>query len=253
MKTYSDKGYVELFHLFFLAQLGRKVAKSAYALKGGCNLRFFFGSPRYSEDIDLDVSELPVHKLEDRVGGILASTPFRQILQVRGIGIEHINGDKQTETTQRWKIGLTIPKVEKTVPTKIEFSRRGMGEDRSFGTVDAAVTAMYEVSPVMVMHYSKQSAFQQKIKALADRRETQARDIFDLYLLASQGANTSSAPPDILGRTGVARDNVMLVDYSTFKAQVLAYLPIEDQEVYDECAWDAIRLAVLEALEEEPK
>jgi len=33
--------YVERFHLLFLAQLGHNLDKSCYALKGGCNLRFF--------------------------------------------------------------------------------------------------------------------------------------------------------------------------------------------------------------------
>lgn len=32
---------VELFHLLFLDVFGRKVDKRFYAVKGGCNLRFF--------------------------------------------------------------------------------------------------------------------------------------------------------------------------------------------------------------------
>lgn len=51
----SDKQTVELFHLLFLQQLGTRLEKKLYALKGGCNLRFFFRSVRYSEDLDLDV------------------------------------------------------------------------------------------------------------------------------------------------------------------------------------------------------
>ena len=38
--------YIERFHLLFLAQLGQKLDKRFYALKGGCNLRFFFKSIR---------------------------------------------------------------------------------------------------------------------------------------------------------------------------------------------------------------
>ena len=56
MKIYSPKASVELFHLVFIDLLGRKVDKKHYALKGGCNLRFFFKSFRYSEDMDVDVS-----------------------------------------------------------------------------------------------------------------------------------------------------------------------------------------------------
>lgn len=47
---------VEVFHLIFLRALVAKGEdKSLIALKGGCNLRFYFGSIRYSEDIDFDV------------------------------------------------------------------------------------------------------------------------------------------------------------------------------------------------------
>ena len=54
MKIYSPKATVELIHLVLLDLLGRKVDKKQYALKGGCNLRFFFKSIRYSDDMDLD-------------------------------------------------------------------------------------------------------------------------------------------------------------------------------------------------------
>jgi hypothetical protein len=48
----------EVFHLLFLRELVRGVPLSAFVLKGGTNLRFFFGSIRYSEDMDLDASGL---------------------------------------------------------------------------------------------------------------------------------------------------------------------------------------------------
>jgi hypothetical protein len=47
---------VEQFHLLFLAQLGRRLDKTLYVVKGGCNLRFFHRSVRLSEDVDSDVA-----------------------------------------------------------------------------------------------------------------------------------------------------------------------------------------------------
>lgn len=187
MNTYTDKQCVELFHLLFLAQLGRKVDKRFYALKGGCNLRFFFKSPRYSQDMDLDAREIPVHRLQDRVNAILASKPFAQILQVKGITIEHVNDDKQTQTVQRWKLGLVVPRVERPLPTKIEFSQRSVSEEPEFEAIDPAIIAMYELQPMMANHYPKQVAYQQKVRALIDRKELQARDVFDLDLLLGSG------------------------------------------------------------------
>ncbi|HBA84507.1 MAG TPA: hypothetical protein DCZ95_10475 [Verrucomicrobia bacterium] len=44
----------------------------------------------YINPMDLDVKDIPVHKLADQVGGILESKPFAQILQVREMAVEHI-------------------------------------------------------------------------------------------------------------------------------------------------------------------
>jgi hypothetical protein len=63
---YSNRQYVELFHLLFLRQLASGEDRSLIALKGGCNLRFFFGSIRYSEDMDLDVWTMARETLKNK-------------------------------------------------------------------------------------------------------------------------------------------------------------------------------------------
>ena len=54
---------VEVFHLEFLRGVVRSESAKNFAVKGGCNLRFFLGSPRYSEDLDLDLSHIQVQTL----------------------------------------------------------------------------------------------------------------------------------------------------------------------------------------------
>lgn len=124
MHPLQQFGYIERFHLLFMAYLGQKIDKRFYALKGGCNLRFFFKSIRYSEDMDMDVQTIAVNELRGRVAGILKSAPFLQALTAHGINFEHVTESKQTETTQRWKFGLLVPGSATPAPTKIEFSRR---------------------------------------------------------------------------------------------------------------------------------
>jgi predicted nucleotidyltransferase component of viral defense system len=53
----SDRELCELFHFLFLERLLRTTSPELYVLKGGVNLRFFHQSPRYSEDLDLDVHQ----------------------------------------------------------------------------------------------------------------------------------------------------------------------------------------------------
>ncbi|MEX0902291.1 MAG: nucleotidyl transferase AbiEii/AbiGii toxin family protein [Pseudohongiellaceae bacterium] len=53
---FTDTQRREIFHFCFLDRLLRQSDSDLYVLKGGVNLRFFFNSPRYSEDMDLDAT-----------------------------------------------------------------------------------------------------------------------------------------------------------------------------------------------------
>src|SRR3989304_9169080 len=75
----------EVFHLAFLRALARSVPLSTFVLKGGSNLRFFFGSIRYSEDMDLDAAGLAVHVLQERVMRVLESSGLTDSLRTFGV------------------------------------------------------------------------------------------------------------------------------------------------------------------------
>lgn len=245
--------YVELFHLLFLDQLGRKLDKRFYALKGGCNLRFFMKSIRYSEDIDIDIRTTPPTIAKDNlrrtVAGILQSKPFAQILQIHGIMIGHWSEPKQTETTQRFKVGLSINGSNILLPTKIEFSRRGIKGRTLFESIDPELVRNYRLSPIMASHYDGSSAYEQKVDALVNRVSTQARDIFDLNLLLNAGIDRKISNTRLRSRLREAESNVMSVTFDIFKSQVLSYLSPDHQRQYNSpSVWDDIILKVVEAL-----
>lgn len=249
MTTRRPSQSIEEFHLLFLSQIGKRVDKRAVVVKGGCNLRFFLKSVRYSEDMDLDVGHLDTQSLRDRVREVLASRPFHQILEARGTEIEHVTEHKQTETTQRWKLGLRVQGTPVPLPTKIEFSRRGLDDGIAFGSVDPGVARAYQLPPLMLSHYDAAAAMRQKVGALAGRPQTQARDVFDLHHLLAAGtdaAGLGALNGSVLAR---ARTNALGVDFGMFKSQVLAYLPPEDQARFDSSpVWDSMVLEVVEAL-----
>jgi hypothetical protein len=240
---------IEQFHLLFLAQLARRVKPALFVLKGGSNLRFFHGSIRYSEDMDLDLGPIGTGAFRDAVRETFASRPFAQILEARGIGIERVSEPKQTETTQRWKVGLRVEGLGVALPTKIECSRRGLQDGVALGSVDSALARVYRLPPFMVSHYGAAAALRQKIGALAGRPETQARDVFDVHHLLAVGATlpaTSERERELADR---ACANAMAVDFAVFKSQVLSYLEPEAQAQYDSpSSWDTIVLEVADAL-----
>jgi len=240
---------VEMFHLVLLSMLGKKLDKQQYALKGGCNLRFFFGSPRYSEDMDLDLGDIPAHVVREKVGTIFESSLFRQALAVNGIEVEHVTEHKQTETTQRWKLGLHVPATASPAPTKVEFSRRGIRHAAVIESVTPALLQAYRIAPFMTMHYPGEIALLQKIEALATRSVAQARDVFDFHLLQSEArmrSIRSRVDPSLLE---AAVRNALSLRFIDFKGQVLAYLGADDQTAYDSPdAWEAMQLGVADVL-----
>jgi len=186
--NYNSLQLREIFHVEFLRWLNNEIKIENYILKGGSNLRFFFSSIRYSEDMDIDISNTEVGLLKDSVMKILNSTSFKNNLNIFGIDniiVPDMTKAKQTKTTQRFKVQLLASSGEDLF-TKIEFSRRGFKGNNVISTIDKAILRDYKCSPVLVSHYDGCSALIQKIEALAARSMVQARDIFDIYNLSSQ-------------------------------------------------------------------
>jgi predicted nucleotidyltransferase component of viral defense system len=235
----------------FVAHLGRRVDKALFAIKGGCNLRFYCRSIRYSEDIDFDIRTIAKATLANNVDTILASPALRQALRVKQIEIEHVTSAKQTETTQRWKIGIQLASGP-AIPTKVEFSRRrGLDEGHLLEPVDTDLVRTYEVYPVLAQHYSREAAFRQKIAALSRRTVTQARDIFDLKLLLDGGAGKEKLPEDVAAEIPRAIENAMTIGFDEFSGQVRAYLAADYQEYYgSRKVWESLQQEVIGALEQ---
>jgi len=252
-RIYTPLQLRELFHLEFLRWLGRKIKADSYALKGGANLRFFFKSFRYSEDMDLDARNIRVDMLKDTVMDILCSPSFRDIL--RPFGIDEIvppdmSKAKQIETTQRFKVHLLTPKGEDHF-SKIEFSRRGFKGKVLVQPVSEVILRAYKFSPLLVPHYDVYSAVAQKVDALASRTILQARDVFDLYVLSSQ--YESRAGKGILQKAAIKRayENIFAIGFEQFRDTVILYLSDEDQAVYGlPSVWDEIKLKTAHFLEE---
>lgn len=249
--TYTQLQTREIFHLEFLRALGRKIKQGNYALKGGANLRFYFNSFRYSEDMDLDAQGVSVRILKETVMDILASRTFQEAL--KPFGIEKavppdIGKAKQTETTQRFKIHL-LTAAQEDLFTKVEFSRRGFDGDISVQQVSEAILRHYKIAPLLCPHYSAGTAVFQKIKALVMRSAIQARDVFDLYILSPQAdlPRIRKISGHVLKK---ARENALEIGFEQFRDTVVSYLAPEDRPAYENAAaWDEIKLKVADFLE----
>lgn len=244
----------EIFHLEFLRWFGRKVKAEFYALKGGMNLRFFFNSVRYSEDMDIDLKGMKAGLVKDTVMNILEIADFRNSLKTYGmedIIPPDMSKAKQTETTQRFKVHLITSSGEDLF-TKVEFSRRGFSGNVVVEGVAARMLRAYRMIPLVVSHYDIHSAVMQKIDALAARSVVQARDIFDLYIMSSQ-YQPAAMKSLVMDSHKITRayENLFEMNFEQFRDTVVSYLSLEDQALYASAArWDEVKLKVASFLEE---
>lgn len=248
MDTLTTPQMVECFHLAFLAVLPREFDPVGFVLKGGANLRFFFNSERYSEDIDLDVVRLKEWQVRDKVNRTLESRALGLMLRTSGLSVDGFTMSKQTGTTQRWKVAVKSRDRGEPVRTKIEFSHRELDPRRAIDPVPEPAIARYGMRPPLIGHYRIGAATEQKIRALAGRSETQARDVFDLDLLLRRGDDPDRfSDPEMLNR---ARDRALELPYEAYRDQVIPFIEPELAELRDDPgSWESMQAFVAGWLE----
>jgi predicted nucleotidyltransferase component of viral defense system len=256
----DDVAVREAFHVHLLRDLVRSMDPHLFRLKGGVNLRLYFGSLRYSEDIDLDADRGARPILRREIGRLLHDAAF--LRQLATLGIRGVDGrtapNKDTETTLRYKARVVSPGGV-PLPTKVDVSFR-QEESAEEGTLEAAderVTSQYLSSadrPLQVMHYTVMPAVRQKIAALALRAEVQARDVFDLAMLAEKRTDTLDLPflrrrlsDDTLRE---AHRRALSLPYDVYRSTVVEFLdPSERATLGSDRSWDEQRLFAARLIE----
>ena len=244
----------EVFHLLFLERLLKASDPALFALKGGVNLRFYFKSPRYSEDMDLDALGGAVATLRKNVYKILEDPSFRRALSTYGLVDLKVSDPakaKQTETTQRFKLKLVNTAGEE-FPTKVEFSRRrGSAAGTELETVDPEVARRYQRLSFSCRHYTGATAILQKVEALVGRAQHQSRDVFDLCILLRGGYMDKYARAAL--EQGVlvrkAKERIASFDYADYEGQVVEYLESSAKKEFSgKVRWEALKQELMKAL-----
>jgi nucleotidyltransferase AbiEii toxin of type IV toxin-antitoxin system len=113
--------------------------------------------------------------------------------------------------------------------------------------VPSRIVAAYALRAPAVRHYTADAATEQKIKALAGRSETQARDVFDLELLLRRSPLAAEpVDPDIRRR---AAEQAFELPFAAFRDQVIPFLDPDVVELYNTSAtWEQMQAFVTERL-----
>lgn len=263
--TVSEHQAREAFHTLVLQRLRDRVPVTQWRVKGGVNLRLFFKSVRYSEDMDLDAEPRARLALRSTIQEFLGDIKLRRRLAelgIRDVLRTNERPAKDTETTLRFKLRLEIGgRVE--LPTRVEVSFRGRSRDDVVveENADSKVVSRYLARtelPLVLPHYDRTAAIRQKMFALAGRVEVQARDVFDLAVLCESGVDFDVA---LLGKNidhgmlDAAGNRVFELGNDAYASQVLEFLDEPDRVVHAD-RWEEYQLvaamlieAILEAKE----
>lgn len=252
---YSHRQQREIFHFLFFERLLKIADPRLFVLKGGVNLRFFFNSPRYSEDLDLDVLGGSVGTLKKNGYRILEDPAFARslaVFDIRELIVNDPTKAKQSTTTQRFRARL-VTTAGDALPTKVEFSRRGVEHEFVTETIDPGIARPYRRLAFACQHYPAQAAVLQKVSALAHRAEIQVRDAFDLYVLWL-GGHLPAPLTGVLSNAERRRatDNLLAFTYRDYEGQVLDYLEPEHLEQFGtKRVWNEIIETLLRVLDGE--
>jgi hypothetical protein len=247
----------ELTHLLVLKALAG-LREGAVTAKGGVNLRLFFGSLRYSEDMDLDGTADDSAAIRRRLNGLFEDREFTLRLQRFGIrGLDPGEGpNKDTETTFRYKFGVIVGGGVR-YPTKVEvsFRKRHAADRAALEAPDPGILKTYSLDTLEVRHYVREAAVRQEIDALGGRREAQARDVFDLHVLVPNAA--AGALLEFLAkglhhdRLKEAHNRALAMSDREYAGQVFEFLGAEARARYGtESMWDELRLRVATLIED---
>lgn len=158
-----------------LSSLQRQGAMIPLAFHGGTALRFLYGLPRYSEDLDFALEG-------DRAGydfrGYL--TQIKRTLAAEGYPVEvKLNAQKVVHSAfvrfrgLLFELGLS-PHADEVLAVKVEVDTNppaGAG---------LATTLIRRYVTLQLQHHDKPSLLAGKLHALLQRRYTKGRDVYDL-------------------------------------------------------------------------
>lgn len=220
--------------------------KNEIALKGGFAMRVMANSQRFTKDIDLAASpSLPLRAVQQCIR--------KSLTDLKGIGLVEdmkVTEPKQTETTQRWKIGGRVGDHE--INLTIEISRR---DELANDIVKTEYqTPASGIGPVPIACIGLPSLAAAKMDCLSNPNREAPRDIYDLYLLIKMDVRPTKELIAQFGEEKLAEIREMIwhkmdkMNYSVASERLLSFLPAEAASKITRDVWQEMRLVVGEEL-----
>lgn len=210
----------EYFQHVFLGELYKLSEAKQMLFKGGTALRFIYGSPRFSEDLDFSLFGVLPSQTKSFAEGLFVKV----LAEMEQIGIKVDIGVKSDATTGGYFGVATFKMPEyQQVAVEINISARN-GRDMR-GEVDSVANNF--VPAYTVIHLPQNELVDEKIfGALRERKKP--RDFYDLYIIMRKGLLSSGQKKRL---AKIKHEIIADAKKIDFRGELGAFLPVDQQAI----------------------
>jgi len=207
----------EYFQHLFLSNLYRFDGSQNVMFKGGTALRFIYGSPRFSEDLDFSVFNIESYKVKSLVEDLFTKV----LVEIERVGIEVELGSKPGPTSEGY-YGDASFKIYDYPPVTVSINVSARNKRQISSEIETIPNDF--TPPYNIYRLPQKLLIEEKIDALLERKK--ARDFYDIYYIMRKGLLT----PEQKKRLIEVRNLIESSDID-YKNELTPFLPQDQQAI----------------------
>lgn len=210
----------EYFQHIFLGELYKLPKARQMLFKGGTALRVIYNSPRFSEDLDFSLFDVPHNEVKMFVENLFAHI----LAEMERVGIKVVLGDKIGATSGGY-FGVATFRMFEYPPVSVEINVSSRNGRSVVGEVDSVAS---DFAPTfMIIHLPQKELVEEKIfGALRERKKP--RDFYDLYFIMRKGM---LSPEQKIQLAKVKDEIVADAKKIDFRDELGVFLPVDQQPI----------------------
>lgn len=210
----------EYFQHLFLSNLYKIKDSPNIMFKGGTALRFIYGSPRFSEDLDFSAFNIPPYRKKDFIENLFAKV----LAEIEMTGIKVDLGAKPGPTKEGYYADASF-KIYDYPPVVVSINvstRNGRKITPEIETIASDFVPTYNL-----YRLPQELLIEEKIDALLGRKK--ARDFYDIYYIMRKGLLTLEQKKRLVKVRNLTETSD--IDYKT---ELSVFLPKDQQAIIKE-------------------
>jgi len=207
----------EYFQHLFLSYFYKLEGAENILFKGGTALRFIYGSPRFSEDLDFSMFNIKPYKLKKSIEDLFTKV----LVEIENVGIKVDLGPKPGPTKEVYYGDASFKIYDYPLVTvSINVSAR----DERRITSEIETIANDFIPTYNLYHLPQEILIEEKIYALLERKK--ARDFYDIYYIMRKNLLTLEQKKGMIE----VRNLIQTFDID-YKNELSPFLPQDQQAI----------------------